>query len=347
MADTQSLVGSTATAVTDRPLLEVEGLCVEFETAKGWLRVVEDASFSLEAGRTLGLVGETGSGKTVTSQAVMGLTPLLGGRIPAGSVKLGGHELMGIREREWQDIRGNRIAMIFQQAIRSLNPAFTVGEQIAESLRRHRGLDHKEAWRQAVAMLDRVHIANAATRAREYPHTFSGGMCQRAMIAMALVCEPEILIADEPTTALDVTVQAVILNLLRELQDQTNLAILFITHDLGVVAEMCDETAVMYSGQIVERSSIDQIFEAPHHPYTAGLLASIPRVGQGTRLDAIRGNVPPLDRLPPGCRFHPRCDYAVAGRCNVEPPALVSAANGSLSRCVRVGELALKGVDAL
>lgn len=326
------------------PALEVRDLSVEFRTRGGWLRVVDDVSFSVEPGSTMGLVGETGSGKTVTSLAAMGLMPDLNGRTPTGSVMVDGVDLLQLDRRELQDVRGNRISMIFQQAIRSLNPAYSVGDQIAEVARRHLDLPRREAWKLAVEMLDRVHIASAGRRAREYPHTFSGGMCQRVAIAMALVCKPRVLIADEPTTALDVTVQARILDLLRELQAENDLAIVFITHDLGVVSEICDSAAVMYAGQIVERTPSAQLFRRPRHPYTEGLLASLPQVDQGKRLVAIRGSVPPLDALPGGCRFHPRCDYARAGTCNREEPLVRDVGGGVVSRCIRADELDLKGL---
>jgi oligopeptide/dipeptide ABC transporter ATP-binding protein len=324
--------------------LEVEHLSVEFRTRDGWLPVVDDVSFSLRRGSTLGLVGETGSGKTVTSLAVMGLIPDLNGRTPSGSVLLDGQDLMKLDRRGWQEVRGNRISMVFQQAIRSLNPAYTVGDQIAEVVRRHRDVSRREAWQRAVQMLDHVHIPNASKRAKEYPHTFSGGMCQRVAIAMALVCEPKVLIADEPTTALDVTVQAHILDLLRELQAETNLSILFITHDLGVVSEMCDRAAVMYAGQIVERTPLVELFHQPRHPYTAGLLRSVPKTGRGDRLESIRGTVPALDALPGGCRFHPRCDSFVPGRCDVEVPEIREVADGVTCRCLRAEELHLLGI---
>ena len=233
--------------------------------------------------------------------------------------------------------------MIFQQPARSLDPAYTVGDQIAETVRRFGGVSRRDAWRQAVEMLDRVHIADAAKRAKEYPHTFSGGMCQRVMIAMALACGPSLLIADEPTTALDVTVQARILDLLRELQRDTGVAILFISHDLGVIAEMCESVLVMYAGRVVEAAPADDLYFQPKHPYTEGLLGSIPRAGKS--LISIAGNVPPMDHLPAGCRFHPRCVYAVAGRCDGAEPELAPLTGAHSARCARVSELSLAGVE--
>jgi peptide/nickel transport system ATP-binding protein len=338
---------TTTVEVERSALLSVRDISVEYRGAKGWNRVVDGVSFDLQPGQTLGLVGESGSGKTVTSMAVMGLVEAQRGRVPTGSVLLGGQELRGLNESTLSStVRGTRIGMIFQQPMRSLNPAFRVGDQIAETVRRHRNLSRKDAWSRAVEMLERVHIPDPARRAREYPHQFSGGMCQRVMIAIALACEPEVVIADEPTTALDVTVQAQVLDLLREIQRESNIAILFVSHDLGVIAEMCDNVVVMYAGQVVERGSIEDIFMRPQHPYTAGLIGAIPKVGMSKKLVAIRGNVPMAGRMPTGCRFHTRCDHAVASRCDGEPIAITETADGRAARCVRLGELTLSGVQA-
>jgi peptide/nickel transport system ATP-binding protein len=331
--------------MSDHPLLRVDGLTVEFRAGRGWTRVVDDVSLSVDPAQTVVLVGESGSGKTVTALATLGLAQVLGAKVAARSIEFEGQELTSLRPSAMNRVRGNRIGMIFQQPARSLDPAYTVGDQIAETIRRFGDVSRKEAWRRAVEMLDRVHIANAAKRAAEYPHTFSGGMCQRVMIAMALACGPSLLIADEPTTALDVTVQARILNLMRELQRDTGVAILFISHDLGVIAEMCESVLVMYAGQVVEQAPADEIFFQPQHPYTEGLLGSIPRPGRSTHLVTIPGNVPPMDHLPSGCRFHPRCRYAVAGRCDRGEPALHVDGAGHGSRCVRVGEITLAGVE--
>ncbi len=332
-----------AAAATEAPLLSVSGLSVEFPGSDRWVRVVSDVTFDMAPSSTLGLVGESGSGKTVTSLAVLGLTSAQGGRIPAGSVKLAGEELVGRSERELSTIRGNRIGMIFQQPIRSLDPAFTVGDQIAESVRRHRGLSRKAAWKRAVEMLDRVQIHDAARRAGDYPHQLSGGMCQRVMIAIALSCEPDLLVADEPTTALDVTVQAKILELMRELQRETGVGILFISHDLGVIAEVCERVLVMYAGQVVEDSSVNDIFVSPTHPYTEGLLGAIPKPGQLRRYTAIPGSVPANGQFPQGCRFHPRCAYAAPGQCDSAQIELTVTGSGA-ARCARVHELSLQGV---
>ena len=333
--------------MSDQPLLRIEGLSVEFRAGRGWTRVVDDVSLSVDRAQTVGLVGESGSGKTVSALATIGLAQRIGAKVAARSIEFEGQELTALRPSAMNRLRGSRIGMIFQQPARSLDPAYTVGDQIAETIRRFGNVSRREAWRRAVEMLDRVHIADAAKRAKEYPHTFSGGMCQRVMIAMALACGPSLLIADEPTTALDVTVQARILNLLRELQQETGVAILFISHDLGVIAETCESVFVMYAGQVVEHAVAEDLYFEPQHPYTEGLLGSIPRVGQSNRLVTIAGNVPPMDQLPGGCRFHPRCPYAVAGRCDDAEPELHSVSLGHSARCVRAGELSLAGVEVL
>jgi oligopeptide/dipeptide ABC transporter ATP-binding protein len=281
----------------------------------------------------------------VTALAVLGLTRVQGGRILAGRATFEGTELTKLPERQLRSIRGKRIGMIFQQPIRSLNPAFTVGEHIAETVRRHEHVSRGDAWDRAVRMLERVGIANAAQRAKQYPHQFSGGMCQRVMIAMALSCGPSLLIADEPTTALDVTVQAKVLELMREIQAETNIAILFISHDLGVIAEMCDRVVVMYAGQAVDAATSEKLFVTPRHPYTEGLLGAIPTPERGRDLVSIPGNVPSPGRWPHGCRFAPRCPYVVPGRCDVEDPALVATDGGrEFVRCVRAEELDLQGI---
>lgn len=332
-------------AAGDGPLLRVEGLSVEFATGHGWARVVEDVSFTVEAGRTLGLLGESGCGKSVTSLAVLGLLPRQSSRVVAGSsIQLGGTELVGRSERAMSDIRGNRIAMVFQEPMTSLDPAFKVGEQIGSVLRRHRGLGKRAARTRAVELLDLVGIPNAVRRVQDYPHTFSGGMRQRVMIAIALACDPELLIADEPTTALDVTVQAQILDLLRSLQSDLGMGILFVTHDMGVISQVSEEVVVMYAGQVVERAPTQQLFSTPQHPYTAGLLACLPAEHGRERLRAIPGVVPGALEMPAGCRFHPRCSHAVAGRCDAAPPVLEDVGAHRDARCLRVEELSLTGV---
>jgi peptide/nickel transport system ATP-binding protein len=333
------------TTTRTTPLLEVEHLAVEYPTGKGWVRVVDDATFSVGVGETVGLVGESGSGKSVSSLAILGLVGAQHGRIPSGSIRFDGHELVGASAKAMADVRGKGIGMVFQQALRSLNPAFRVGDQIAETIRRNENVSRREASGRAVELLDRVHIPKAAERARNYPHEFSGGMCQRAMIAMAIACKPRLLIADEPTTALDVTVQSHILDLLRELQADTGVSVLFISHDLAVIAEMCERVAVMYAGQVVEQAATSDLFRSPQHPYTQGLVDAIPRRGQG-RLAAIPGNVPHVTALPTGCRFHPRCPHAVAVVCDAEPPALIELDRNRATRCVRYDEIVLGGITA-
>jgi oligopeptide/dipeptide ABC transporter ATP-binding protein len=326
-------------------LLEVEGLAVEFLTEHGPVRVVDEAAFTLAEGETFGLVGESGSGKTVTSLAILGMIGPPNGRVTEGSVRLNGQELRGLPRRELQRIRGREIAMIFQEPRRSLDPAFSVGDQIAETVRAHLGLSRREARRKAVEMLDLVGIPSARRRVDEYPHQFSGGMAQRVMLAIALCCSPKVLIADEPTTALDVTVQAQVLDLIRDLQDELGLGVLFISHDLGVIAEMCDRVAVMYAGQVVEQASAEDLFLHPQHPYTAALLESIPNADVGgDELTAIPGVVPPAHAWPTGCRFHPRCAHAEE-RCRGTIPVPALAGDTRTARCLRAGELTLDGVQ--
>ncbi|MEU7814043.1 ABC transporter ATP-binding protein [Pseudonocardia sp. NPDC049154] len=331
-----------AADMTGTPLFAVQGLGVEFGPARSPVRVVDDVSFTVGHNETVGLVGESGSGKTVSCLAALGLIADQGGRRVSGSVHLDGTDLTALSDRALRKVRGDRIGMIFQQPMRSLDPAFTVGDHLVETLRRHRGMDRRSAWKRAVELLDRVHIADAAKRAQDYPHQFSGGMCQRVMIAVALACDPELLIADEPTTALDVTVQARILALLREIREESGISVVLISHDLGVIAEVCERVVVMYAGQVVERAAVDDLFLGPRHPYTAGLLASIPQVGRGRRLEAIPGRVPPPEAMPAGCRFHPRCAHFATPRCD-GPPDLVRV-GCSEARCHRATELTLEGV---
>ncbi len=333
-------------------VLAVEDLRTHFATEAGIVRSVDGVSFAVRRGETLAVVGESGSGKSVTSLSIMGLIPSPPGRIVGGRVLFRGKrgevvELTALDERGLRNIRGNDISMIFQEPMTSLNPVFTVGDQIAEAIRLHRGKTRAEAKALAADMLDRVGIADPGRRVADYPHQMSGGMRQRAMIAMALSCNPTVLIADEPTTALDVTIQAQILDLMRTLQRESEerMSIVFITHDLGVVAEMADRVVVMYGGRIVEEGTVVDIFRSPSHPYTVGLLNSIPRsVRQGEealgdyRLEAIPGNVPNPMSLPPGCAFEPRCGHAVAD-CGKALPALAEIAAGHHTRCLRWAEL--------
>ena len=303
------------------PLLQIENIRTVFRGASGDIPAVDGVSLEVQRGKTLGIVGESGCGKSMLSLSIMRLVPQPG-RIAAGRVLFDGQDLLTLPAARMRDIRGNRIAMIFQEPMTSLNPVFTVGDQITEAMRAHdRRTSSAELRTRAIAALDRVRIPAAARRFEEYPHQMSGGMRQRVMIAMALACDPDLLIADEPTTALDVTVQAQILDLLRDLQQQSGMAIILITHDLGIVAEMADQVAVMYAGRVVERSSGTDIFDEPQHPYTLGLLGSIPKIEETRdRLLAIEGSVPAPFALPEGCRFHPRCVFAAEECTRVDPP---------------------------
>jgi oligopeptide/dipeptide ABC transporter ATP-binding protein len=316
-------------------VLEVRDLRTEFTTDDGQFPAVDGVSFGIEAGRTLAIVGESGCGKSVTALSIMGLVPNPPGRIAGGSIRFEGRELVGAPARELLDLRGNGMAMIFQEPMTSLNPAFTIGDQIVEGLLRHRSMPRAQARERAIEVLRQVRIPAPEQRFHEYPHKLSGGMRQRAMIAMALACEPRLLIADEPTTALDVTIQAQILELMRALQAETGTAVILITHDLGVVAEVADEVAVMYSGRIVERAPVRAIFDAPQHPYTVGLLGSIPRLDvERERLASIEGQVPnPLHR-PAGCNFADRCPFAI-DRCRAEVPPLMEVGARHVSACWR------------
>jgi peptide/nickel transport system ATP-binding protein len=323
------------------PLLRVENLRTWFSSDAGTVRAVDGVSFHVEAGETVGIVGESGCGKTVTSLSIMGLIPRPPGRIVAGSsIRFRGRELTTLGEGELRRIRGNEIAMIFQEPMTSLNPVYTVGDQLREALRLHRGLGRRPAREAAIAALREVGIPEPADRFDAYPHQLSGGMRQRVMIAMALSCEPDLLIADEPTTALDVTIQAQILDILAEVRTRRGMAMLLITHDLGVVAEVCDRVLVMYAGQVVEAGTVEEIFHDPRHPYTRGLLDSLPRLeDRGRRLRPIEGTVPSPTAWPGGCRFQARCPVAFE-RCHEAPPlfALGGAGSGRLGRCWLEGE---------
>ncbi len=329
----------TASAV--ETLVEVRDLEVTFFTSDGALRAVDGVSFEIASGRTLGLVGESGCGKSVTALALMGLVPPPG-RVTGGSVRFEGRDLLSLAEHEMEKLRGKRIGIIFQEPMTSLNPVFTVGDQIAEVFRIHENFGRAEAWRRAVRMLARVRIPDAERRARAYPHQLSGGMRQRAMIAMALACRPALLIADEPTTALDVTIQAQIVDLIADIQAEMAMAVLFISHNLGVVAQVADEVAVMYAGRIVERAATEALFAKPLHPYTRGLVDTLPRLGlRRERLPTIGGTVPDLRRLPPGCRFSDRCPLADSACRDAEPPLAPfppGAGAGRHVACFKAGE---------
>ena len=315
-------------------LLDVKKLAVSFATDDGTVQAVDGIDIALGRGRTLGLVGESGCGKSVTSLAIMGLLPPENSRV-SGEVHFQGRDLLALDAPALRDLRGAQLAMIFQEPMTSLNPSFTVGNQIVEAIRRHRDMGAAEARALAIDMLKLVRIPSPERRIDDYPHKLSGGMRQRAMIAMALACGPQLLIADEPTTALDVTIQAQILDLMRGLRRDTGTSIILITHDLGVVAEMADDVAVMYAGQIVERASVADLFARPEHPYTVGLLGSIPRLdATRERLPSIEGRVPDMTRPPAGCRFADRCPF-VESACRAAPPPLIEVAPGHLSRCRR------------
>ncbi|MFI0405860.1 ABC transporter ATP-binding protein [Actinomadura sp. 3N508] len=324
-------------------LLQIEDLHVDFLTDRGWTNVVAGVSFDVGPGEIVGLVGESGSGKSVTSLSVLRLLPDGYARTPSGRVLYQGTDLIGMPARALRDIRGNEISMIFQEPMTSLNPAFTIGDQIAEVYRRHKGGSRRAAFARAAEMLDLVGIPDAGSRVKDYPHEFSGGMRQRAMIAMALACEPKLLIADEPATALDVTVQAQIVALLSRLRDETGCGILFITHDLGLVVELADRVVVMYAGEVVETAAALDLYNAPKHPYTAGLLSAMPHLGvRGEELPTIPGRTPEPWRMPEGCRFSPRCGYT-SDECVAAPPALRIVEAGRSARCCRTEQLRLVG----
>ncbi len=317
-------------------LLEVKGLRCSFKLEGGGeFSPVDGVSFSVEAGRTLGIVGESGCGKSVTSLSIMGLLPKGQGRISAGSVVFEGRDLATLKPEEMRSLRGNRMAMIFQEPMTSLNPAFTIGQQLIEGIRCHQNVTAEQARDHAIEMLRLVRIPSPEQRIDEYPHKLSGGMRQRMMIAMALSCRPKLLIADEPTTALDVTIQAQVLDLMRSLREETGTAIVLITHDLGVIAELADDVVVMYAGRVVERAPVAQLFAMPQHPYTIGLLGSIPKMhGEQDRLNAIEGQVPTPMSQTSGCRFAPRCPFAVA-QCKEDVPLLREVAAGHEAACWR------------
>jgi peptide/nickel transport system ATP-binding protein len=302
-------------------LLEIDDLHIAFEDRDGAVPAVRGVSLAIDRGEVMGLVGESGCGKTVTALALLRLLPAPPAQITAGAIRFDGRDLLGLSEKEMRRIRGHRIAMIFQEPMTALNPVFTVGHQIGESLAIHLGLDRRARNRRAAELLGQVGIADAERRLRDYPHQLSGGQRQRVMIAMALACDPDVLIADEPTTALDVTIQAQILTLLTRLQRERGLAVLLITHDMGVVAQTTDRVAVMYAGEIVEQAPTTDLFARPYHPYTHGLLASIPRPG-ADRLTPIPGQLPPLSDLPPGCAFADRCAWAQSA-CHDRPPPVL------------------------
>jgi oligopeptide transport system ATP-binding protein len=316
------------------PILQVENLSVQFHTDDGVVRAVDDVSFHIRPGETLGIVGESGSGKSVTNLAMLGLIPQPPGRITSGTAMYRGNDLLKMNTRELAKIRGDRIAMIFQDPMTSLNPFLTIAEQLTEVTMLHKGDSQSAALKRAIEMLERVGIPTPEKRIHAYPHQFSGGMRQRVMIAMALLCKPDLLIADEPTTAIDVTIQAQILTLLKELQREEGTAIILITHSMGVVAQMCHRVQVMYAGKIVEEADVGPLFANPRHPYTIGLLQSIPRLDErhGEKLIPIEGQPPDMTQLPSGCSFHPRCRWKIE-QCEREEPPLMASASGGRSAC--------------
>ena len=322
-----------------QPLLHIDNLHVHFNTSDGVVQAINGASLTLNPGEIVGLVGESGSGKSVTAMSILGLVPKPPAVYPEGRILWKGIDLLTTPDRELREIRGGEISMIFQDPMTSLNPVYTIGHQISEMIRVHERISAKAAKERSIEMLNLVGVPNPQQRVDDYPHQFSGGMRQRAMIAMALSCNPELLIADEPTTALDVTIQAQILEILEKSARELNVAVLLITHDLGVVAGICDRVAVMYGGRIVEEAPVDDLFERPLMPYTWGLMKSIPQMDQvqGSRLYTIPGSPPVMSRPPKGCAFAPRCEFAV-DKCQTEVPELEIYAAGRLVRCHRVNE---------
>jgi oligopeptide/dipeptide ABC transporter ATP-binding protein len=334
--------GEVASGDVDERGLVIDDLAVAFAAAGRWVNVVEDVSLRVAPGTTVGLVGESGSGKSMTALAAMGLLPWRRART-TGSIRLNGRELVGLPERQFADVRGRELAMVFQAPMSTFNPAFTIGEQIAEVVRRHEQVSRADAWMRAVECLDIVSIPRARQQAGAYPHMMSGGMLQRAAIAMAISCRPSVLLADEPTTALDVTVQMQILQLLRSLQSEFEMGILLVTHDLGVVSAMCDETVVLYAGHVMETGSTVDVLGCPTHPYTAALLGAVIEPSmKGAELSEIPGRVPLPTAAPPGCRFAPRCVHAIS-ECSAAVPALVVTGAGA-TRCMRADELELAGL---
>ncbi len=315
------------------PLLQVQELRVDFRTREGLAHAVNGVSFTLQAGKTLAILGESGCGKSVTAQAIMGILDSPPAEIVGGKVLLSGVDLLTLNEDTRRKVRANRIGMVFQDALSALNPVFSVGWQLSEQFRKHRGYSRQQAKKEAIQLLDMVGIPSAAARVDDHPHQFSGGMRQRVMIAMALALRPHVLIADEPTTALDVTVQAQIMKLLADLQQELNMGLILITHDIGVVADVADEICVMYAGREAERADVYSIYDKPAHPYTKALLESIPRVDlKGQDLATIKGLPPTLTQLPSGCAFHPRCTFA-KDRCRVDTPPLYEVSGGRQSAC--------------
>ncbi len=327
------------------PLLRVENLQTEFRTSGGVVQAVRGVSFQIERGETVGIVGESGSGKSVTALSLMGLIPTPPGHITGGSIQLDGEELLGKSQKELRQIRGAKLAMVFQDPFSSLNPTMTLGEQVAEPIRLHTGASRAKAREQVLQLFQSVRIPSPEIRYKQYPHEISGGQRQRVMIAIAFACNPALLIADEPTTALDVTVQAQVLSLMKDMQQKTGAGVVLITHDLGVVAEVCDRVLVMYAGRIVESATVEQLFRSPKHPYTQGLLAALPQINAAhrERLISIPGQPPDLAHLPAGCAFFERCPKRLPDVCSVEDPGLSEPEARHFTRCLLFQE----GVGAI
>ncbi|MCH7620618.1 MAG: ABC transporter ATP-binding protein [Chloroflexi bacterium] len=324
------------TQATDQPILEVKDLRTYFQTRWGTVKAVDGVSFDLHRGETLGLVGESGSGKSVTMLSLMQLIPIPPGRIVSGEILLDGENLLELTEDQMSKVRGSQIALIIQDPMTSLNPVFSIGNQVMEAIKIHQDIPRKSVWEKALDVLRKVNIPAAETRMRDYPHQMSGGMRQRVVGAISISCQPSVLIADEPTTSLDVTIQAQYLKLLKELQRESNLGLIFITHDFGIVAKMCDKVAVMYAGKIVEQGTVRDIFNHPSHPYTEALLASVPKLEEDVdRLYSIEGQPPALHDLPPGCPFAPRCPY-VMEQCREEYPPVFQVDEAHSAACWRL-----------
>jgi peptide/nickel transport system ATP-binding protein/oligopeptide transport system ATP-binding protein len=320
-------------------LLEVDGLTTAFQTGSGQVTAVEEISFRLDKGEILGIVGESGSGKSVTALAIMGLLPKPPAKILGGQIRFENQDLLKLSDRSMQRLRGPGVAMVFQEPMTSLNPVFTIGDQIIETIRAHEHISPRDSFTRAVEMLERVGIPSPDRRMSDYPHQLSGGQRQRVMLAIALVCRPKLLIADEPTTALDVTIQAQILDLLMDLRDEFGMAIMLITHNMGVIAETADRVMVMYAGRVVEQAPVDRLFDSPQHPYTRGLLACVPTLDQDTdRLIAIPGSLPEPARRPPGCRYSVRCPLAIPACSGAIPPLIVTEPNHAAA-CIRIGDV--------
>ena len=328
---------TTKVATEQEVVLRVDDLRTYFQTRWGTVKAVDGISFDLRRGETLGIVGESGSGKSVTMLSLMRLIPMPPGRIVSGSIELDGEDLLELSENEMNRVRGSKIALIIQDPMTSLNPVFTIGNQVSEAIRIHQDIPKRSVMEQALSMLRKVNIPAAETRMRDYPHQMSGGMRQRVVGAIGISCQPQVLIADEPTTSLDVTIQAQYLALLKELQRDSNVGLIFITHDFGIVAKMCDRVAVMYAGRIVEQGSVRDIFNNPSHPYTEALLASVPKMEEDVdRLYSIEGQPPTLHDLPTGCPFAPRCQY-VMDQCREEYPDRITLSEGHFASCWRLG----------